>query len=431
MTTDHFVRLISTFAFVSLAPVWSKAEALEKSDSTISMKTAGLLAETVLPLVDVRNVPFTDFLQYLQIRFIDAHPSETKFRIWYQPPTMAPITLPGKTEKDDPEELSVSFTLKAIPMHEMLKQVANLTDTKFRVNGAAVVFARSDDEGVFLPLYDLDDWKAEAFRVYPDLRNNRSEMFQIVFDFVGLAKQKQPSFFADVSWPLQAATLVGEKLGVARQDYNPSVNVLEYTPKQTGQSEQSEPTTKSKSPQEIAKQALPSVFTVHVVNDAGETITFGSGFLVSETMIATNMHVISDQRAKAVFITSSVLSRPVLVESVPLFNADVDLAVLTVAAPLGTPLTLGKAGEIGETVYVIGSPKGLEGTFSSGVVSAYREVNSFKQLQISAPISSGSSGGPVLNAEGHVIGVSVATYKSGQNLNFAVPVEYLARMLGR
>jgi hypothetical protein len=84
---------------------------------------------------------------------------------------------------------------------------------------------------------------------------------------------------------------------------------------------------------------------------------------------------------------------------------------------------------VGERVFAVGNPQGLEGTFSEGIVSSIRKVGMHKLLQITAPISPGSSGGPVLNVKGEVIGVSVATYRGGQNLNFAIPVNYLKALL--
>lgn len=84
---------------------------------------------------------------------------------------------------------------------------------------------------------------------------------------------------------------------------------------------------------------------------------------------------------------------------------------------------------IGDDIYVAGNPEGLEGTLSSGIVSAMREITGHKLLQITAPISPGSSGGPVMDAYGEVIGVAVATFKEGQNLNFAVPSSYVKKML--
>jgi hypothetical protein len=84
---------------------------------------------------------------------------------------------------------------------------------------------------------------------------------------------------------------------------------------------------------------------------------------------------------------------------------------------------------VGDEVYVVGNPQGLEGTFSQGIVSSVRQVGPDSLLQITAPISPGSSGGPVLSAQGKVIGVAVATFRGGQNLNFAVPASYLTPLL--
>src|SRR5262249_36347510 len=88
--------------------------------------------------------------------------------------------------------------------------------------------------------------------------------------------------------------------------------------------------------------------------------------------------------------------------------------------------------QVGDLVYVIGNPAGLEATFSQGIVSSIRELSSGKRLQMTAPISPGSSGGPVLNSNGDVIGVTVSTMApsiGGQNLNFAVPSNYLKSLL--
>ena len=78
--------------------------------------------------------------------------------------------------------------------------------------------------------------------------------------------------------------------------------------------------------------------------------------------------------------------------------------------------------EVGERVVVVGSPLGLEQTLSDGVVSAVRQVPDLGEiLQITAPISPGSSGSPVVNMKGEVIGVATFIFKKGQNLNFAMP----------
>jgi hypothetical protein len=108
-----------------------------------------------------------------------------------------------------------------------------------------------------------------------------------------------------------------------------------------------------------------------------------------------------------------------------------DLVLLTVKDAGSPSLSLADSQKmaVGDEVFVAGNPQGLEGTFSQGIVSGLRDVESGTLLQITAPISPGSSGGPVLNSEGNVIGISVATFTSGQNLNFAIPANYLASLL--
>ena len=77
----------------------------------------------------------------------------------------------------------------------------------------------------------------------------------------------------------------------------------------------------------------------------------------------------------------------------------------------------------------MGNPRGLEGTFSQGIISSIRNVGTDKLLQLTAPISPGSSGGPVLNDKGQIVSVSVATFRGGQNLNFAIPSNYLKKLI--
>lgn len=84
---------------------------------------------------------------------------------------------------------------------------------------------------------------------------------------------------------------------------------------------------------------------------------------------------------------------------------------------------------VGDEVYAVGNPLGLEGTFSRGIVSGIRQIGSETLFQITAPISPGSSGGPILDTRGKVIGVAMATFKGGQSLNFAIPVAYLKSLL--
>lgn len=109
------------------------------------------------------------------------------------------------------------------------------------------------------------------------------------------------------------------------------------------------------------------------------------------------------------------------------------MVILKVSAFSPQVLSLGDsdAVQVGEPVYAVGNPRGLEGTFSQGIISSIRKVGTDKLLQLTAPISPGSSGGPVLNSEGKVIGVSVATFRGGQNLNFAIPSNYLKTLVAK
>jgi hypothetical protein len=108
-----------------------------------------------------------------------------------------------------------------------------------------------------------------------------------------------------------------------------------------------------------------------------------------------------------------------------------DLALLSISGAKAPALALGDSNEVavGDEVYVIGNPRGLEGTFSQGIISGIRQIGSESLLQVTAPISPGSSGGPVLNSSGKVIGVAALTFRGGQNLNFAIPISYLQPLL--
>lgn len=178
---------------------------------------------------------------------------------------------------------------------------------------------------------------------------------------------------------------------------------------------------------EIAKIASDSTVSLRIKR-ADNTIASGSGFVISKGQIATNYHVIENIVSGT---AESVFGQTVyLIEAVLYTDPVHDLAIVKVADLDAPALPLGDSNtiQVGESVYVAGNPWGLTGTFSTGVISAVRPGNSLvadKVIQITAPISPGSSGGPVLNDQGEVIGVSVGQFSLGQNLNFAVPVNFL------
>lgn len=164
----------------------------------------------------------------------------------------------------------------------------------------------------------------------------------------------------------------------------------------------------------------------------GQPLGVGSGFFVQPNQIATNFHVIEGAaRGTAKRVGQDTVFS---IEGLTAMDEDHDLAIVQVsdAQVRSLPLANSDAVAVGDTVYVVGNPKGfLEGTFSHGLVSAIRQLDARKLFQLTAPISSGNSGGPVLNEEGKVVGVAVAQVKDGQNLNFAVPSNYLKSLIDR
>ena len=182
---------------------------------------------------------------------------------------------------------------------------------------------------------------------------------------------------------------------------------------------------------EIAGSAFGSVALIVMEDADGAAISLGSGLVVGPGLVATNMHVVQGATRGYVRLVGS--KKKLDIEGAVGVDVEHDLAVLKVPGIQAKVLPIGdsKEASIGDTVYAIGNPLGLEGTFSQGIISSIRKAGGEDLLQITAPISPGSSGGPVLNEKGAIVGVAVATYKAGQNLNFAVPSVYLSALLNR
>ncbi len=181
------------------------------------------------------------------------------------------------------------------------------------------------------------------------------------------------------------------------------------------------------SSKEIYKKAAAYTFEINVVTADYEAI--GSGFAISKDgCIVTNYHVIED--AEKITVTD-LSGRAYTLTEIAAFDRHLDIAVLRVKETL-TPAELNTADyETGDVVYTLGSSNGYTGTFANGVISNsavsladYRPDMTF--IQTSAPISGGNSGGPLIDSYGRVLGINTLTDEMGQNLNFAIPVSYLA-----
>ncbi|HEX6367460.1 MAG TPA: S1C family serine protease [Longimicrobium sp.] len=186
----------------------------------------------------------------------------------------------------------------------------------------------------------------------------------------------------------------------------------------------------SLTPREIAAAAQRATVQIRALDARGGVSGLGSGFFVSpDGVIVTNFHVIQNAHALQVeTFDGEVYDNVYHVTSDPRR----DVAVLKVPVEGAVTLRLGSdtAAVVGAEVYAMGHPLGQTSTFSDGLVSADRTVRGVSMIQISAPISSGSSGGPVMDGRGEVIGVATMVMTGGQNLNYAVPVRYVRPLLG-
>ncbi len=185
----------------------------------------------------------------------------------------------------------------------------------------------------------------------------------------------------------------------------------------------------TQSPQQIARKALASTVLLVMEDANGQPLSLGSGFFVHSGQVATNLHVVKGaSRGYAKLVGQKTKYD---IEGITAVDAERDLVILKISVPRAQAISLGDSDtvQVGTSIYAVGNPRGLEGTFSQGIISSIRKVGTDKILQLTAPISPGSSGGPVLNDKGKVIGVSVATFRGGQNLNFAIPSNYLKKLM--
>lgn len=180
---------------------------------------------------------------------------------------------------------------------------------------------------------------------------------------------------------------------------------------------------------ELVRRIKPSAVAIETFDSKGNTLSRGSGFFIGPGRIITNQHVI--ERASRVE-AHLVDGKKFVVKGVLAVDGEGDLALLQVEVPRGIaePLPIVRSVPLeGESIVVVGNPFGLEGSVSNGIVSAVREIAGYgKIIQITAPISPGSSGSPVVNMYGQVIGVATLQASEGQSLNFAVPAERILQM---
>lgn len=174
----------------------------------------------------------------------------------------------------------------------------------------------------------------------------------------------------------------------------------------------------------LYEKAHSAIVSIEVISSSVEEGRYGSGFFISKDgVIVTNYHVIQDARSIVVKSTRGDAWTSVFIGP---YNEQRDLAMLKVPVNITSylPVPQKPTFKIGQRVVVIGNPKGLESALSDGIISGLRKISDEfgEVIQTTAPISPGSSGGPLLTLKGEAIGVTTFQVISGQNLNFAVPL---------
>ncbi len=176
----------------------------------------------------------------------------------------------------------------------------------------------------------------------------------------------------------------------------------------------------------LAKNLLNKTVSIICKDANAQAISLGSGVILGNDLVATNVHVI--EGAKMVYIRTNSGTEIKAAGYVAIDKLN-DLVILKIPNLSGETFVFSAANnEIGEQIFVAGNPSGLTGTFSDGLISGLRDFSGRSLIQISAPISPGSSGGPVVNRIGELIGISVGGISDGQNLNFCIPVKYLQKL---
>jgi len=181
---------------------------------------------------------------------------------------------------------------------------------------------------------------------------------------------------------------------------------------------------------DLIKKAEPSIVVILTYDQKGKRLGQGTGFFIAKNGdVISNHHVLQGASRSRVKLSSG---EEYTVTRLAAEDPEGDLVRIAVDIPEEkvTPLSISPATpRVGEKVVVIGTPLGLDQTVSDGIVSAIREIPGFgKILQMTAPISPGSSGSPVLNMKGDVVGIATFLLVAGQNLNFAVPAERISKM---
>ena len=184
----------------------------------------------------------------------------------------------------------------------------------------------------------------------------------------------------------------------------------------------------ARSAENVYADVAASVALVTVMDATDRTVGSGSGVVIEPGIVLTSCHV-----AKAGSKVAVKFGALVLPATIKLADEAYDLCRLAVGGLRAPPVRIGSVASLrtGQKVYAIGAPAGLELTISEGIVSSLRRLDDGTVIQTTAPISPGSSGGGLFDLEGRLVGIMTFQHRFGQNLNFALPADWIAQMRER
>ncbi len=188
------------------------------------------------------------------------------------------------------------------------------------------------------------------------------------------------------------------------------------------------PVLTARSAEELFAMLAQSTARITAYDVSGRAVGLGSGVVTGIGTVITNCHVATAGGSLTVKVGAEQYSA-----SVEVADEEYDLCKLSVSGLTAQAVAIGSAESLktGQKVFAIGAPQGLDLTISDGIVSAMRNLPQGRVIQTTAPISPGSSGGPLFDAYGRLVGIMTFQHKTGQNLNFAVPADWIANMSSR
>lgn len=175
-------------------------------------------------------------------------------------------------------------------------------------------------------------------------------------------------------------------------------------------------------PSQIFAADSPSIVVVVAYGQDGKPIAQGSGVVIAKDTVVSNCHVIEKADTAGVLYQSKRFAATLRYEDI-----ERDLCSFTVKGLSAPPVSMGSTSQVqvGDAAYAIGAPEGLDLTLSGGLISSLRKIPDGVVLQMTTPISPGSSGGGLFDSQGRLIGITSYYMKGGEQLNFALPVEWV------